>query len=141
MGTITLSFTNNSNKNKQTKQANQTKKEKVQLTYHACVEEVPEYYTYIDEGKEKVFSDTSYMINKISSTKYIAKKNYVSKIELTYIPAQENIEYQPEYFTYNDNEVYLDKPIYNEETNTYTGVLEVVNIYDKEIELYEDKLI
>lgn len=140
MGTITLSFTNNSIKNKQTKQV-QNKKEKVLLTYHACVEEVPEYFTYMDEGKEKVFKDNSYMINKISSTKYIAKKNYVSKIGLTYIPAQENIEYQPEYFTYNDNEIYLDKPIYNEETNSYTGVLEVVNIYDKEIELYEDKLI
>jgi hypothetical protein len=138
MGTITLSFTNNSVKNKQNKQ-NKVKKEKVLLTYHMCVEEVPEYFTYMDGHKEKVFDDHSYMINKISSTKYIAKKNYVSKIPLTYVAAQENIESQPEYFTYNDNEIYLDKPIYNEETNTYTGVLEVVDIYDKEIELYEDK--
>ena len=138
MGTITLSFTNNSVKNKQNKQ-NKIKKEKVLLTYHMCVEEVPEYFTYMDKNKERVFNDNSYMINKISSTKYIAKKNYVSKIPLTYIAAQENIESQPEYFTYNDNEIYLDKPIYNEETNTYTGVLEVVDIYDKEIELYEDK--
>lgn len=138
MGTITLSFTNNSVKNKQNKQ-NKIKKEKVLLTYHMCVEEVPEYFTYMDKNKERVFNDNSYMINKISSTKYIAKKNYVSKIPLTYVAAQENIESQPEYFTYNDNEIYLDKPIYNEETNTYTGVLEVVDIYDKEIELYEDK--
>ena len=141
MGTITLSFTNKSTKNKQIKHVQQNKKEKVLLTYHAGVEGVTEYFTYMDGNAEKVFNDSSYMINKISSTKYIAKKNYVSKIPLTYIPAQENIEYQQEYFTYNDNEIYLDKPIYNEETNTYIGTLEVVNIYDKEIELYEDKLI
>lgn len=139
MGTITLSFTNNSTKNKQIKHVQQNKKEKVLLTYHACIEGVPEYFTYMDGNTEKVFNDSSYMINKISSTKYIAKKNYVSKIPLTYIPAQENIECQQEYFTYNDNEIYLDKPIYDEESNTYKGTMEIVNIYDKEIKLYTEE--
>jgi len=136
MGTITLTFNNNSNKqNKQTPPKN---KQKVQLTYHDCVKSVPEYFSYINENGEEVkLTDKSYMITKVSSTKYVGKKSFVSKIPLTYISAQEAIEYQPSFFTYNGNEIYLDKPIYDEESNTYKGVLEVVDVYDKEIKLYE----
>lgn len=133
MGTITLSFSNNINKQKIAKN-----KEKVQLTYHDCIASVPEYFSYINDNNEEVkFTDKSYIITKISSTKYIGKKSYVSKIPLTYISAQEEIKYQPGFFTYNGNEIYLDKPIYDEESNTYKGVLEVVDVYDKEIKLYE----
>jgi hypothetical protein len=137
MGTITLSFSNNSNYKNKTKNKNKNvNKEKVLLTYHDCVEEVPEYYSYIFNNKDVKFNDSSYMINKISSSKYIAKKNYVSKIPLTYVFPQENIEFKPGYFTYNDNEIYLDKPIYDEVTNSYKGNIEIVDIYDKEIKLY-----
>ena len=136
MGTITLSFRNNSNKpNKEIEYKN---KEKIQLTYHGPINSVPEYFTYIDaDNKEVKFTDKTYMITKISSTKYIGKKSYVGKIPVTFIPSQEEIKHQPSYFTYNNGEIYLDKPIYNEETNTYNGVLEIVDVYDKEIKLYE----
>jgi len=136
MGTITLTFGNNSNKpNKKIEHKN---KEKIQLTYHGHINPVPEYFSYINADNEEVkFTDKSYMITKISSTKYVGKKTYVSKIPLTYIPAQEEIQYQSAFFTYNGDEIYLDKPIYDEETNTYKGVLEVVDVYDKEIKLYE----
>jgi len=139
MGTITLSFNNSSNKKNKNKTNKNVNKEKVLLTYHNCIREVPEYYSYIVNNREVKFNDSSYMINKISSTKYIAKKSYVSKTQLTYVPGQENIEFQPEYFTYNDNEIYLDKPIYDEESNTYKGTMEIVNIYDKEIKLYTEE--
>jgi len=135
MGTITLTFSNNNKQNRKTPSKN---KQKVQLTYHGCINPVPEYFSYINDNNEEVkFTDKSYSINKISSTKYIGKKSFVSKVPLTYIPAQEAIEYQQAFFTYNNNEIYLDKPIYDEETNTYKGVLEVVDVYDKEIKLYE----
>lgn len=139
MGTITLSFNNSSNNKNKNKTNKNVNKEKVLLTYHNCIREVPEYYSYIVNNREVKFNDSSYMINKISSTKYIAKKSYVSKTQLTYVPEQENIEFQPEYFTYNDNEIYLDKPIYDEESNTYKGTIEIVNIYDKEIKLYTEE--
>ena len=134
MGTITLSFSNNSNRQNKINH----NKEKVQLTYYGCVNPVPEYFTYINADNEEVkFTDKTYMITKISSTKYVGKKTYVSKNVLTYIPAQEEIDYQPAFFTYNGGEIYLDKPIYDEDSNTYKGVLEVVDVYDKEIKLYE----
>ena len=135
MGTITLSFSNNFSK--QNKEIEYKNRKKIQLTYHDCVNPVPEYFSYINADNEEVkFTDKSYMITKISSTKYVGKKTYVSKIPVTYIPAQEEIKYQPAFFTYN-GEVYLDKPIYDEENNTYKGVLEVVDVFDKEIKLYE----
>lgn len=136
MGTITLTINNNSNK--QNKKTSPKNKQKVQLTYHDCIKSVPEYFSYINENREEVkLTDKSYMITKVSSTKYVGKKSFVSKIPLTYISAQEAIEYQPSFFTYNGNEIYLDDPIYDEDTNTYKGVLEVVDVYDKEIKLYE----
>ena len=136
MGTITLSFSNNYNKpNKEIEYKN---RKKIQLTYHGPINPVPEYFSYINaDGEEVKLTDKSYMITKISSTKHVGKKTYVSKIPLTYVPAQEEIKHQPEFFTYNDTEIYLDKPTYDEESNTYKGVLEVVDVYDKEIKLYE----
>ena len=136
MGTITLSFSNNFNKpNKEIECKN---KKKIQLTYHGPINAVPEYFSYINtDGEEVKFTNKTYMITKISSTKYIGKKTYVSKIPVTFVPDQEEIKHQPAYFTYNNGEIYLDKPIYNEKTNTYQGVLEVVDVYDKEIKLYE----
>lgn len=137
MGTITLSFGDNKSHKKNT--IKQSNKEKVLLTYHDCIASVPEYFSYINgDNKEVTLTDKSYMITKISSTKYIGKKTYVSKTPLTYVDGQEAIEYEPPFFTYNDGEIYLDKPIYNSESNTYKGVLEVVNLYDKEIKLYEE---
>lgn len=130
MGTITFSFNNDS------KKKNKPDKEKVLLTYHQCINSVPEYFSYINDKNEEVkLDDKSYSITKISSSKYIGKKSVVSKIPVEFVEAKEKIDFKPEYFTYNGNEVYLKNPIYNEETNTYTGILEVVDIYDKEIKL------
>ena len=76
MGTITLSFSNNFNKpNKEIEHKN---KKKVQLTYHGPINAVPEYFSYINtDGEEVKFTNKTYMITKISSTKYIGKKTYV----------------------------------------------------------------
>ena len=136
MGTITLTFSNNSNKpNKKIEHKN---KEKIQLTYHGHINPVPEYFSYINADNEEVkFTDKSYMITKISSTKYVGKKTYVSKIPLTYIPTQEEVQYQPAFFTYNDGQLFLDKPVYDEINNSYIGIFNIVKTYDKEIKLYE----
>ena len=88
----TINF-NINNKNNKKVNKNLKNNEKIILTYHGCIEEVPEYYTYIDNDTEVKFTDSSYMINKISSSKYIAKKNIVNKIPLkknTYIGIIEN---------------------------------------------------
>ena len=139
MGTISINFSNPIKK-KVTKTKEQPK-EKIILTYHDCIQGVPEYYTYIDEnGKESVFKDNTYIINKMSSSKYVAKKNIVNKIPLTYIPAKESVEYQPSYYTYNNGEyVYLDKVIYDEETNSYKGILESAVLDHTQITLFEEE--
>jgi len=130
MGNITLSFTD--------KKQNKVKK-KIKLIYHESIPGVKEYYTYIDkDGYESVFNDSSYMISKISSTKTIAKRVNVCKVPLEYVPEMKSVEYEPGYFTYNDNKLYLGKPIYNEETNSYFGVFDKANIYDKEVKLFEE---
>lgn len=139
MGNISINFSNLNKKNKTTKNAEKPK-EKIMLTYHDCIQGIPEYYTYMDiYDKEQVFTDKTYMINKVSSSKYIAKKNIVNKIFLTYNPGKENIEYKAAYFTYNNDKVYLDKPIYNEITNSYNGVLKSTVLYDEKIIIYEEK--
>ena len=133
MGNITLSFTNSQ------KAKNESHKEKVILTYHEYIPEQKEYYSYIDaNGNEKTFNDPSYMISKISSSKTIAKKVSVSKVDLSFVPGKEPSDYQQEYFTYNEGKLFLDKPIYNELENTYIGVFNIVKTYDKEIKLYEE---
>jgi len=141
MGNITLSFSNNTKKNNKivANIKNKPENTKVILTYHDCIKEVPEYYAYINEsGQECKFIDTTYTINKISSSQYLARKSFVAKIPLNYVEGKESIDYVPGYFTYNDNEQYLDKVNYNSYTNSYEGTLEIVHIYDKEILLFEE---
>jgi len=134
MGNINLAFGN-----KKQKSTNKFGKEKVILTYHDGIPGKKEYYTYIDtEGNEQKFEDTTYTISKLSSTKYIAKKVSVSKVNLDFIPSKESVDYKPGYFTYNDNELYLNKPIYDKDSNSYFGINNIVKIYDKEIKLYEE---
>ena len=133
MGNITLSFVNNQ------KSKNKSQKEKVILTYHESTPEKKEYYSYIDaNGHEKVFNDKSYIISKISSSKIIAKKVNVSKVDLEFVPSKESIDYKPEYFTYNNGQLFLDKPVYDEINNSYIGIFNIVKTYDKEIKLFEE---
>ena len=133
MGNITLSFTNDQ------KVKNELQKEKVILTYHESTPEKKEYYSYIDSnGNEKIFNDPSYTVSKISSSKTIAKKVNVSKVNLQFVPSKESIDYKHEYFTYNDGKLFLDKPIYSELDNSYIGIFNKVKTYDKEIKLYEE---
>ena len=135
MGNINLSF-----KNSQNKKQKQTKKEKVILTYHDSIPQSNEYYTFIDKnGHELPFDNKSYIITKISSSKFVAKKTNVSKINLNFVPSKEGVEYKPAYFTYNSEKISLvEDPIYNEETNSYIGKITFTNIHDKEIKLYEE---
>jgi len=138
MGNITLSFNSKKNKGKFSAKRPENK-EKILLTYHDCIQEKPEYFSYIDSnGNEMYFNDSSYTINKISSTQYIARKSYVAKVPLEFIESKAPVQYQKAYFTYNGNERYLDKVNYNSYTNSYVGTLEVVNVYDKEVLLYEE---
>lgn len=110
------------------------------LTYHDCVASVPEYFTYINDNNEEVkLTDKSYVIRKISSTKYSAEKTYVKRVPLEYIESKDSVKYEPEYFTYNNGtEIFLDVPSYNEELNTYIGTLEIVDVMDKKIKLYKE---
>jgi len=139
MRTINLSFTNNFKKNNNYKKNNKENKEKIQLTYHDCINYVPEYFSYMNDNNEEVkFNDKSYMITKISSSKYIAKKTVNSKIPLSYVNAKEEIKFTPAYFTYNGNNYLDSNVIYDKETNSYKGIIEEVNVYDTEIKLYEE---
>lgn len=131
MGNIILSFTN--------KKQKPTKKEKVILTRHNETERIPEYYSYIDSNNvEQNFNDTSYIIAKVSSSKIIAKKTTVSKINLDFIEAKESIKEEPGYFTYDGNKKYIGKPEFDDTIGSYVGVFNSVNVYDKEIKLYEE---
>lgn len=135
MGSINLSIVNNKNS-----KIRQTKKEKILLTYHESVPKSDEYYTFIDKnGHESIFNDKSYTISKISASKFVANKSSVSKINLKFIPSKEGTEYKPAYFTYNGEKISLtEDPVYNEETNSYIGILTETKVYDKEIKLYEE---
>ena len=135
MEKITVSF---NNQNKPNVKTNKTKKEKVILSYHPYVREVPEKLTYFVDGKEYDFTDTTYNIIKLSQNKTIAKKTLVEKVNLEFIPSKEKIEAQEGYFTYKDSdEKFLDEVKFDEETNTYIGVINKINTYDKEIKLFE----
>ena len=139
MGNISINFSNLPNKKKVTRSIIKEKPKKIILTYHNCIQEIPEYYTYIDsDNNEQIFTDTSYMINKASLSRYTAKKTIVNKTYLEFVPKKDAIEYKPDYFTYNDNEVYLDKAIYNESTDSYNGVLKTSELYDEKIIIYEE---
>ena len=140
MANININFSNFNTKKKVTKKTIEKPKEKIILTYHDCIKETPEYYTYFDsENNEQLFTDSSYIIAKVSSSKYTAKKNIVNKSFLEFIPKKETIKFKPAYFTYNDNELYLDKVIYDESTNSYNGILKISSLYDEKIIIYEEK--
>lgn len=131
MGNITLSFTN--------KKQKPNKKEKVILTRHNEIERIPEYYSYIDSNNnEQIFNDTSYIIAKASASKIIAKKTTVSKINLDFIESKESVKAESGYFTYNGNKKYIGKPEFDDTIGSYIGIFNNVNIYDKEIKLYEE---
>ena len=132
----TINF-NINNKNNKKVNKNLKNNEKIILTYHGCIEEVPEYYTYIDNDTEVKFTDSSYMINKISSSKYIAKKNIVNKIPLKFIPSKNGVEYQEPYFTYNGN-IYKNDVFYDEEKNTYIGIIENSVLDYTKVVLFEE---
>ena len=129
---------NINNTNKKNKKVNKKEnKEKILLTYHSCIDEIPEYYTYIDNDNEVKFTDSSYIISKISSSKYLAKKNIVNKVSLKFIPAKKNIEYQEPYFTYNGN-IYKKDIFYNEDKNTYIGIIENSVLDYTKVVLFEE---
>ena len=67
MGNININF-NNFIKRKNVKKTIEKPKEKIILTYHNCIKEIPEYYTYFDFGNnnEQLFTDSSYIIAKVS---------------------------------------------------------------------------
>ena len=137
MGNISLSFTNDRPKTR--KNNSLVNREKIYLNYYPEVKESAEKYTYMNsEGNEVEFTDPSYLVYKTSSTKGEAKKVMVSKVPLNFIEGVEEVKYKPAYFTYNSGtEIFLDKPMYNEETNSYIGIVNVNNIIDKEIQIFE----
>ena len=137
MGNISLSFSDNKKKTK--KYNSVLNKEKIYLKYYPEVKEEKERYTYINsQGEEVEFIDSSYIVYKTSLTKGEAKKVNINKINLNYIEGIEEVKAKPAYFSYNNGEeIFLDKPIYNKETNSYTGIIKINNIIDKEIKIFE----
>ena len=136
MGKITVSI-NNQNKTQKVKKSNS--KEKIILTYYPLQKEVPERYTYLEDGKEVEFTDSSYIITKISSTKSLAKKSIVEKVQLQFQPEKDHVEYQDGYFTYKDSdERFLDDVVFDKEVNSYIGTITKVHTYDKEIQIFEE---
>lgn len=137
MANISLSFTDDKPKIKKNNFSNN--KEKIYLKYYPEIKEQNEKFTYINSiGNEVEFTDSSYVIYKISQSKGEAKKVTVNKIPLNFIEGKDEVKYQPAYFSYNNGkEVFLDKPIYNEETNSYVGIVKINNIIDKEIQIFE----
>lgn len=133
MKKITVSFNNQNTKK------NPSKKEKIILTYHPEVKEVPEKLTYLDNGIEVDFTDTSYNILKISKVKSIAKKTQVEKVGLNFIEAKDKVEYQEGYFTKKGEvDKFLDPVRFDKESNSYIGTIDKTIVYDKEIKLYEE---
>lgn len=137
MGNISLSFTNDKPKTK--KNNSISNREKVYLNYYPEVKEEQEKFTYMNsEGNEVKFTDPSYLVYKTSLSKGEAKKVTVSKIPLNFVEGIKEVKYKPAYFTYNSGEeIFLDEPIYNEETNSYIGIVKVNNTIDKEIQIFE----
>jgi len=139
MGNIVLSL-NPQDKKKQQKPT--TARKRIPLIHHDGIVGHPETYTYIaDDGKEKVFDDSSYKILKVSSSKYIAKKTSVVKVPLEVVDSRDPIEYKPGYFTYislNGEQMrYLDRATYDNEDCSYHGTLKQTIMHDKEVKLLE----
>lgn len=114
------------------------KKNQILLTYHDKEVGKPIRYTYINaDGEEKEFTDKSYNIIKKSSTQYIASKNKVIKIPITYFETVPNTEYQKPYFTYRNNK-YTGKVEFDESTNSYIGTIYKYEDVTEEVELIKE---
>lgn len=140
MEKITVSISNINRNNKGgNKKASQKDKEKIMLTYHPFKEEILERFTYLVNGIEQEFTDNSYIVNKVSANKSIAKKTYVEKVMLKFHEAKDHVEYQEGYFAFKGTDKkFLDDVYFDEEKNSYIGIITNVNTYDKEVKLFEE---
>ena len=135
MKTIVFSFGNSEKKNI----VKPTKKKTI-LKYHNKIEGKKEYYTYInDNGEEEIFDTSGYNIIKKSSSLTVASKVIVNKIELEYVEPKEKTEYQKPYFTYNNGQdVYLDTPEFDDNTNTYFGYIKKLYTFEQQVQLFKE---
>ena len=124
----------NNNKNQLKK-----KKKRIYLNYYKEIPEIPEYYSYIDsDGIEKKFEDKTYNIFKSGTNKIIARKNSVSKISLTYVPAKQEIKYQKGYFITEDGTKYDNTIYFDKDTESYYGIKRNISVYENKIQLSEE---
>ncbi len=115
-------------------------KKKTILTYHDKIDGRNEYYTYINEnGEEEKIDVTKYNIIKKSSSLIVASKVIVNKIDLEYVEPKEKTEYQKPYFTYNNGQnIFLDKPEFDESTNTYFGYNKKLYSFEQRVQLFKE---
>lgn len=98
-----------------------------------------EYYTYLDEqGVEHKYTG---ILSKSADNVY-GKTIETNKVMLNYYPAIETVIGKPSMFTYLENGIeqrYLDKPMYDEETNTYFGIKREFIVNNTVIDIFEEK--
>lgn len=114
---------------------------KVVLKKYDKVDYSPEHYSYVNSEGE-VCRYTGVMTTDIDGT-YVGKVITTHRIELQYHPKVDAVEGVDEYFSYIDGEgrerIFIGKPQFNLETNSYFGetvedVLEdrIINIYKED---------
>lgn len=121
---------------------NKRQKEKVILTYHDPIEGKPEYYTFIDEdGREQIFNSNGYSISKASSLKTVATKSVVTKLDISFVPSKDDVEYKDGYYTYYKNgteSIFEGNVIYDSDLNSYIGIKKDFKISKNKIQLFKE---
>lgn len=109
------------------------------LTKHPKIEEVKEYYSYLDkDNKEKKYSG----IISYSDGNYYGKVFDKHIVPLIYHESVESVIGSDEYFSYIDEngeeKIFTGSPKFSFETNSYIGEIEKVNIKEEIVDIYKE---
>ncbi len=112
----------------------------VVLTKHEIMANSTEYYSYINAAGEEVKYNGS--ITK-KGNEYYGKIIEQHKVMLTYHAAVAHVDGVPAYYSYmNENGEeckYNGVPLYNSDTMTYTGVIDIIGVQDTIIDIFPNE--
>lgn len=109
------------------------------LKKHNKVEEVKEYYSYLDtDNKEKKYSG----IISYSDGNYYGKVFEKHIVPLIYHESVNSVTGCDEYFSYidenNEEKIFTGSPKFSFESNSYIGEIENVNIKEEIIDIFKE---
>jgi len=114
---------------------------KIALIHHPGQEYVPEYYTYTNANGEKL-KYSGIVVTDLDGS-YIGKTITTHKVILDYHPTVNSVEHVDEYFSYKDNygreRVFIGKPKFDLESNSYYGEVTEDILHDEIVKIFKEK--